>query len=333
MKQTNGADLAARPGGLPAARTRTGLAHLFSRHARYLVKYRALLLMMLPALAVVAVNSYLPMFGIIVAFKSINYSDGIFFSPWIGLDNFAFLFQSSDLWVAVRNTVLYNLFFIFGGLVLSVAVAIGLNELRVRFLSKVYQTLIILPSFLSMVVISYLVYAFLNPEYGIVNQDVLKPLGMEPVNWYFEPRYWPYILSLVRFWATVGMGSIIYLATLIGIDPEYYEAALIDGAGKWAQIRYITLPMLKNVMIIIVLLSLGGIFRGDFGLFYQVTLNSGALVPTTDIIDTYVYRALITLQDIGMSSAASFCQSVVGFIFVFCANLAVRKISKENALF
>ena len=300
--------------------------------ARDVRKYRALLLFVLPGLVVVLINNYLPMVGVIMAFKRIDNALGIFRSPFVGLENFRFLFLT-DAFRITRNTVLYNLVFIFVGLVVELAIAVALNELRSRKLSRVYQTIIILPYFLSFVVIGYIVYAFLGPIYGFVNRSVLPALGRAPVPWYEVPRYWVFILPLVNFWVYSGMGSVIYLASLAGIDATLYEAATIDGANKRLQIVHITLPMLMPVMVVLTLLGLGNIFRGNFGLFYQVPLAHPSLLPTTDVIDTYVYRSLVTMPDFGMVTAASLYQSVVGCVLVVAANLLVRRVSPQDALF
>jgi putative aldouronate transport system permease protein len=296
-------------------------------------KYRYLTMMMLPTLIVLILNNYLPMFGVFIAFKNMNYIDGIWKSPWVGFDNFTFLFSSGSLWRIARNTVLYSLAFMIINLGLSVAIAVAINELRGRLLAKGYQTFLIMPYFLSMVVISYLAYAFLNPDKGFLNTTVLELLGKDHVFWYSEQAYWPYILTLVNAWKGVGIGAVIYIAAIAGIDPEYYEAAVIDGASKWRQIFHITLPSIQPIIIIMTILSMGHVFNSDFGLFFQVPMDSGALYPVTDTVDTYVYRVLMELNDIGMSSAAALAQSVLGFIMVILTNSAVRKINKDQALF
>ncbi len=296
-------------------------------------KYRYLTLMMLPAVAVLVIHSYLPMFGVFIAFKNVNYVDGIWGSPWAGFDNFQFLFQSDALWRITRNTIGYSLAFLAINLILSVVIAVALNELRSRFAGKLYQSVILMPHFLSMVVVSYLVYAFLNPTQGFMNTTVLDWFGIDPKFWYSEKEYWPYILILVNAWHGIGIGAIIYIAAIAGIDPEYYEAAVIDGASKWKQILHITLPSIRPVMIILTILQIGKILNADFGLFYQVTLDTGMLYPTTDVVDTYVYRSLLELNDIGMSSAAAFMQSVIGFVLVIATNMAVRKLDRDQALF
>lgn len=296
-------------------------------------KFRVLTLMMIPTGIVLILNNYLPMFGVFIAFKEINYIDGILGSPWAGFDNFSFLFSSGSLWRITRNTVLYSLVFMTFNLILSVSIAVAINELRNRWLAKGYQTFLIMPNFLSMVVVSYLVYAFLHPTSGFINSTVLEWLGKDPIYWYSEREYWPYILTFVNAWKQVGIGAVIYIAAIAGIDPEYYEAAVIDGASKWKQILHITLPTIQPVIIIITILSMGSIFNSDFGLFYQVPLDSGVLYPVTDTVDTYVYRVLTQMNDIGMSSAAALAQSVLGFIMVLMTNGAVRKINSDQALF
>jgi len=296
-------------------------------------KYRYLTLMMLPAVVVLIIHSYLPMFGVFIAFKNVNYVDGIWGSPWAGFDNFHFLFQSDSLWRITRNTIGYSLAFLVINLILSVVIAVALNELRSRFVGKLYQSILLMPHFLSMVVVSYLVYAFLNPTQGFMNTTVLDWLGIDPKFWYSEKDYWPFILILVNAWHGIGIGAIIYIAAIAGIDPEYYEAAVIDGASKRKQILHITLPSIQPVMIILTILQIGKILNADFGLFYQVTLDTGMLYPTTDVIDTYVYRSLLELNDIGMSSAAAFMQSVIGFVLVIVTNMAVRKLNRDQALF
>ncbi|MBE1445791.1 ABC transporter permease [Paenibacillus sp. OAS669] len=296
-------------------------------------KYSPLYFMMLPGIAYLLINNYLPMFGLIIAFKDINFAKGIWASDWVGFQNFKFLFQTSDAYIITRNTILYNAAFIVIGLVVAVAFAILLNEIKSKFASRFYQSVIILPFLISMVIVSYLVFSMLSMESGFMNKTVLPALGIDPISWYNEPKYWPVILTLVHTWKGVGYSCIIYLAAIIGIDPEYYEAAKLDGASKWQQIRTITIPLITPVIIMLTLLQIGRIFYSDFGLFYQVPMNAGALFSTTNVIDTYVFRGLLQLGNIGMSSAAGFYQSLVGFILVLVSNYVVRKINKENALF
>jgi ABC-type polysaccharide transport system, permease component len=292
-----------------------------------------LLLIAAPGLAYLLINNYVPMLGIVIAFKNIDFSKGILASDWCGLKNFEFLFKTSDAFVMIRNTVLYNLVFIALGTVCAILIAILMYEVVTSFCSKIFQAGLILPNLVSMVVVSYIVYAFLNSDSGFVNASILKPLGIAPIGWYGEAKYWPFILVIVQLWKTAGYSSIIYIAAIAGIDPSLYEAARIDGAGKMKQIFRITLPMLKPTIVIMTLLAVGRIFSSDFGLFYQVPMNSGALYDATQTIDTYVYRALMQIGDLGMSSAAGVFQSIVGFCLVIAANLVVRRIDPESALF
>lgn len=299
---------------------------------RNLVRFRALYLMLLPPMAVLIFNNYIPMFGAIVAFKNYNFVDGILHSPWEGFDNFKYLYQTEDAWVATRNTVLYNALFIVLNTGCAIFLAIALNEVRSRRLSRVFQSSLLFPYFLSFVVVSYLGYAILG-GYGFINKSILEPLGFQDVSWYTGPRYWTVILPLVNLWKNVGYGTVFYLAAITGIDQEYYEAAVIDGASKWHQIRRITIPLMAPVIIALVILQIGKIFNADFGLFFQVPLNTGALYPTTNVIDTFVYRSLLVSGNVGMSAAAGLYQAVVGFVLVLLTNFIVRRFSRENALF
>ena len=296
-------------------------------------KNLALFAMAAPGLLYLLINNYIPMFGIFIAFKQIDYAKGIFGSDWCGFDNFKFLFQTKDAWIMVRNTVLYNLTFILLGTIFAVFIAILMSEITKYFCSKLFQAGLILPNLVSMVIVAYLVYAFLNPETGLVNNAILSAMGKDPVNWYTSPGYWPVILVLVQMWKSAGYSSIVYIASISGIDKGLYEAARLDGAGKLQQVFKITLPQLKPTIIMMVLMSLGRLFSSDFGLFYQVPMNSGALFDVTQTIDTYVYRGLMTYGNIGMSSAAGLFQSVIGFALVMVANAIVRKREAENALF
>lgn len=298
-----------------------------------LSKYKVLYLMFLPGIVFLLINNYLPMFGVIIAFKNVNYTDGILGSPWAGWNNFKYLFGTSDAWEITRNTLAYNVVFILINLVLGAGLAILLSEVKGRFTSKFYQSVMLLPYFLSMIVISYLVLAFLGRDSGFMNTGILPLLAKEPIDWYAEPEYWPYILPFVNTWKNIGYYVVIYLAAVIGISEEYYEAAVLDGASKWSQVRFITVPFLYPLMIVMTLLQIGRIFYADFGLFYQVPLESGALFPVTNVLDTYVYRTFLIGGDIGMSSAAGLYQAVVGFILVLVSNSIVRRINKDNALF
>ncbi|MFD0696572.1 ABC transporter permease [Paenibacillus sp. GCM10027628] len=296
-------------------------------------KYKVLLLMTLPGVLYFLINNYVPMFGVVIAFKNINFTDGIWGSEWIGFKNFEYLFKTQDAFIITRNTLLYNIVFIVLNTVIAIALAIMLNEIKNRILSRTYQSLILLPYLISMVIVGYLVLAMLDVEKGYMNKTVLPFLGLGEIPWYSETKYWPYILTIVSVWKGVGNLCIVYLASIIGIDHEYYEAATIDGASKWQQITRITIPLITPVITMMTLLAIGRIFYSDFGLFYQVPLNTGLLMPVTNTIDTYVYRALINLGDIGMSSAAGLYQATLGFILVIVSNFVVKKINKDNALF
>lgn len=303
-----------------------------------LKKESALLLMLLPGALVLFLYNYLPMFGVIIAFKDFRFHDGNFFSSllksdWIGLKNFEFMFSTPDAFNMIRNTLLYNLAFITSCTILSIAFAIMLNEIYSRKLSKLYQSAMFLPNFLSWIVFSYLVYAFLSPDKGFINMSILKPLGIQPVYWYSEPKVWPLIIILVNAWMWVGNNCIIYLASIIGIDPELYEAARIDGASRWQQIIHITIPQITPVIIVMLLIFVGRIINTDLGLFFLVPRNAGMLHPVTQTIDTYVYNTLLRNGDIGMSSAAAFFQSIVGFVTIVAANFAVKKIDPEQGMF
>lgn len=292
-----------------------------------------LYLMAAPGLAYLLINNYMPLYGLQIAFRELDYSKGIFNGAFVGLENFKFLFATSDAWTMTRNTILYNLMFIVVGTVLAIAVAILFNEVKNRVMSRVYQTCVLIPYIISMVVVSYLAFAFLSAENGFINNSILKPLGLDPVSWYTESKYWPFILLFINQWKGIGYSMLVYLATIMGISADYYEAAALDGASRWQQIRMITLPLLKPTFVMMTIMNIGRIFYSDFGLFYQVPMNSGALYSTTTTIDTYVFRALMELGDIPMSSAAGFYQSMVGFILILVANGVIRKFSKSDALF
>ncbi len=300
---------------------------------RKLKRFIPFYIMMIPGLTYLFINNYIPLTGLQLAFKKFKYNEGIFNSPWVGMKNFSFLFKTNDAWVLFRNTLGYNLLFLVINTVLAIAVAILLNEVRSAFVRKMSQTVVLIPFLLSYVVISYIVYALLGQSGGMVNNSILKPLGMEPVSWYTKPKYWPLILTLVQAWKAFGYNSIIYYATIIGFDKSLYEAAAVDGAGVWKRILFITMPMLKATVITLTLMSIGRMFYSDFGLFYQVPMNSGMLQKATTTIDTYVYRGLMESNDIGRAAAAGFLQSILGFVTVLTANTVVRKIESENALF
>ena len=290
-----------------------------------------LYLMMAPGLIYLFINNYMPMAGLVVAFKNYNVVDGIFGSPWAGLSNFTYLFN--DAWTITRNTLLYNIVFIIINLILGIAFAIFICDIRSKACKTIYQSAILLPFLMSIVIVSYITFAFFRGDNGMLNKTILTFFGKEAINWYSESKYWPVILVIVNTWKGVGYGCLIYISSISGIDPSFYEAAELDGASKWKQIRYITLPSIMPSVITLTLLNIGRIFYSDFGLFYQVTQNSGQLYDTTNVIDTYVYRALLQSGNIGMASAAGFYQSIVGFACVLLANVVVRKLSPENAMF
>ncbi len=289
-----------------------------------------LYLMMLPGILYLIANNYLPMFGILLAFKRINYAVGILKSPWVKFQNFEYLFKTKDAFIMVRNTIAYNAVWIVMDLIIAVFIALCMNEIAQRKIAKVIQPIICFPSMVSAVILSFLVYAFLSQSYGYLNT---KFFADNPIQWYTTAKYWPFILTIVHFWQSAGQSSVIYMASIGGIDKSLYESARIDGATKMEQIRYITLPLLKPMITMMLLLSIGRIFNSDFGLFYQVPLGNGLLYETTQTIDTFVYRALMVSNNVGQSSAASVFQAVIGFFLVLFSNMMVRKINPENSLF
>lgn len=301
-----------------------------TRKLKLIKKYIPIYVMILPGLIYLFFNNLMPLPGLVLAFKNYNARGGIFGSPWAGLQNFKYLF-ANDAWYITRNTILYNVAFIIVNTTLSVLVAIVLSEMTSK-VKKLFQSAILLPYLLSMVIVSYLVYGFLSTDQGLLNK-LLVSLGGESISWYAEGKYWPFILIFVNAWKGVGYSCIVYMSTILGFDRAYYEAAAIDGASKWQQIRFITLPLLKGTVVMMTMLAIGRIFYSDFGLFYQVPRNSGALYSMTSTIDTYVYRGLLEMADINMSAAAGFYQSIVGFILVLGSNLLVRRKDPDSALF
>lgn len=293
----------------------------------------ALWLIALPGVLYLFINNYIPIMGVFIAFKNFSYAKGIWGSDWCGLSNFKFLFITDDAWIITRNTILYNLAFIILGTIISVLMAILLNELGEKIRGKFFQSTLLFPHLLSWVVTAYLVYALLGASNGFVNNTILKSVGKEGIDWYANGKFWPLILLVVYLWKNAGYNAIVYMAGIAGIDKEIFEAARIDGASRLKQITSITLPMLRPTIIIMTLMSIGRIFYSDFGLFYQVPMNSGPLFSVTQTIDTYVYRGLMEQGNIGMSSAAGVYQSLVGFVLVMIANYIVRKKDPENALF
>ena len=286
----------------------------------------------LPGILLLLVFNYIPMFGIVVAFKKFNPNLGIWRSPWVGLSNFEFFFTSQDALRITRNTVLYSLDFMFVGLVAAVLVALLLYNVTNSKLVKTYNTIMILPKFLSMVLISFIVYAILNPLSGVLNQIIGLFGGDSSIDWYAKPEAWPFILTIINLWTGVGINSIMYYASLMGIDESLFDAAKIDGASRWKQMKHIAIPHLVPIMTITTVLAFGNLFNGDFGLFYQTTRDVGLLYPTTDIISTYVFRGLMD-GNMGVAASVGLFQSVVGFVMVLTVNLIVRKVSPENSLF
>lgn len=298
---------------------------------RLIRKNLALLTLALPALIHIIVFKYLPMPGIVIAFKNYKPFKGIWGSDWVGLKNFAFFFQSQDAGRTIRNTVLYSVDFLVLDLVFGVTIALMLYNLRSRFLLKTYHTIIMLPKFLSIIIVSYIVYALLSPSYGVVNQ-IVRAFGGAGVQWYAETAAWPLILTITHLWMFIGGGCLFYYAALVAIDESLFEAAKLDGANKWHEIRYICLPCLVPIMCITTILGIGGLFSGDFGLFYTVTKDQGVLYPTTDVINTYVYRALQN-GNLSQSTAVNLFQSLVGLVLVVISNAIVRRVSPENSMF
>lgn len=306
-----------------------------SSFIKEITKKKALYFMMLPGLLFLIIYYYLPMIGVVIAFQNFNPVKGIFHSAWVGFDNFKFFFTSRAMANVTFNTILYNVIFIISGIGLSLIIAVLFNETGSKSLSKAYKSILLVPYFMSWIVAQYIVLAFLDLDRGIIN-NFLSVIGKEKINWYFEPSYWRFIFPIAYVWKVIGYYSVIFVAGITGISKEYYEAAQLDGANKIAQIRYITIPLLAPIVIILLLLQTGKIFYGglgDFGMFYTLTNNSGFLIDTTDVIDTYVLRALRKLNQPGMAAAVGLYQSLVGLILVTLSNYIIRKYDKESALF
>ncbi|WP_081972230.1 ABC transporter permease [Paenibacillus borealis] len=299
-----------------------------------LYKNRSLLVMFLPFAVLLLLFNYLPMAGLVIAFKDFDFSKGIFGSSWMNplLSNFEYLFSSDAAFRAMRNTVLLNILFITVGLVFEVGFALVLNEIRHKFFKRVTQSITFLPFFISWIVVGVFSYNLLNYESGSINR-LIEWMGFPGIDFYSSSGLWPLILTIAIRWKVTGYGTIIYLAALTSIDQSYYEAAAIDGASRWQQIRHISLPMLRPTVIILTLLAVGRIMNADFGMFYAMVGDASLLFPTTDVIDTFVYRSLRKTGDIGMASAAGFLQSTVAFVLVLSSNYAARKIDKDSAIF
>lgn len=293
----------------------------------------ALYLMLVPGFLYMLFNNYIPMTFTVIAFKKFNFQKGIWGSEFNGLENFKSLFSTRDSWIILRNTIGYNLVFIVVSLLIGLTLAILLDELASRRGKRLYQMSYLIPYMISITVVSYIVYAFLSTETGFINNGILKILGKDKIFWYSQPKYWPFILVAVNQWKWLGYNTIIYYSSVISIDSGYYEAATIDGAARFQRIWYITIPLIRSTIITMTLLQLGSIFRTDFGLFYQVPMDSSALMNVTNTIDTYVYRGIKSVGTLGMSSAAGLYQSVVGFVLILVMNGIVRRIDKESAIF
>ena len=298
-----------------------------------LLKWTPVYLMMVPGALYLLINNYIPMFGLVIAFKQVDFQKGILGSPWCGLQNFQFLFQTRDAFVITRNTILYNVCFILLNTVIGIIFAIFICDITWKIGKKIYQSALLFPYLMSWVIVGYIIYAIFSMQYGIANKTILPMLGINPVMWYNTPKYWPAILIITNTWKGIGYGCLIYISSINGIEASYYEAAELVGANKLQQVWNITIPEILPSVITLTLLSIGRIFYSDFGLFYQIPRDSGLLYSVTDTIDTYVYRGLMKLGNIGMSSAVGFYQSIVGFILVLFSNWVVGKISPDNALF
>ena len=289
--------------------------------------------MLLPGLIYLIFNNYIPMSFTVIAFKNFNFQKGVWGSDFVGLNNFKTLFSTRDSRIIFRNTLAYILVFIAASLIIGLGIAILLDELRSKKAKRMYQMAYLIPYMISITVVSYIVYALLSTDTGFINNTVLKAFGKDGISWYSVPKYWPFILVLVNQWKWLGYNSIIYYSSVISIDSELYEAACIDGATRFQRIGYITIPVIRSTIITMTLLQLGSIFKSDFGLFYQVPMNSSALMNVTNTIDTYVYRGIKSVGTMGMSSAAGLFQSVIGFVLVLAANAVVRRIDKDSAIF
>ncbi|MBE5846962.1 MAG: sugar ABC transporter permease [Lachnospiraceae bacterium] len=292
-------------------------------------KHRALAVMALPGFLILFFFDYVAMGGLILAFKNFDYRLGIWNSPWNGLDNFKFLIASKSVFFTItRNTLIYYAIFTVLGMLLEVSLAIAMDQLVFKRIGKVMQSIFVVPAFISFTAVQFIVYAFLSPDKGMIN----NLFGLS-TRWYLEAEYWPMILTIVKMWSSTGYGAVLFLSVLAGIDPGLYESAQIDGAGKWQQIWHITLPFLKPMVTVMLLLSVGGILHSDTGLFYQVTRNSGPLYDTTQVLDSYILNSVFHNSNFGFTAAASFFQSVFGAALILIANMIVRKINPENALF
>ena len=292
-------------------------------------RFRALILMALPGVLILFFFDYMVMGGLVLAFKNFDYRLGIWSSPWSGIENFRFLIASrSTFFTITRNTLMYYVIFTVTGMILEISLAIAMDQLVFKRIGKVMQSIFVIPVFISFTAVQFIVYAFLSTDMGMINH-----LFGVSVRWYLEAKYWPVILTIVKLWSGTGYGAVLFMSVLAGIDPGLYEAAQMDGAGKWQQIWHITLPLLKPMVTIMLLLSVGGVLHSDTGLFYQVTRNSGSLYDTTQVLDSYILNAVFHNADFGFTAAASFFQSVVGTMLILLANMAVHRINPDDSLF
>ena len=292
-------------------------------------RFRALILMALPGVLILFFFDYIVMGGLVLAFKNFDYRLGIWSSPWSGIENFRFLIASrSTFFTITRNTLMYYVIFTVTGMILEISLAIAMDQLVFKRIGKVMQSIFVIPVFISFTAVQFIVYAFLSTDMGMINH-----LFGVSVRWYLEAKYWPVILTIVKLWSGTGYGAVLFMSVLAGIDPGLYEAAQMDGAGKWQQIWHITLPLLKPMVTIMLLLSVGGVLHSDTGLFYQVTRNSGSLYDTTQVLDSYILNAVFHNADFGFTAAASFFQSVVGTMLILLANMAVHRINPDDSLF
>lgn len=309
-----------------------GVAKFFRNLSYDFRRNRALLVMILPVVVYLIIFSYVPMAGAVIAFKSYNFNDGIFGSPWCGLNNFRFFFMSGKAWQVTKNTVLYNAAFIVTQNILEIAAAIFLSEIAKPRFKKITQGAMFLPNFISWVVVGAIAYNLLSYDFGFIN-NVLTSMGMERWDVYTDASYWPGIFIFLSAWKHIGYGSIVYLAAIMGISSEIYESASLDGANEWQKIRYITLPGIKPTFVVLLILAIGNIFRGNFDMFYQLVGTNGLLYNATDVIDTYVFRSLLTTYEFGMSTAIGLYQSVLCCVTLLVTNAVIRRINPENALY
>lgn len=299
---------------------------------REIKKNSYLYLLAVPGILFLMVFAYIPMSGHIIAFKELDFSKGLFFSPWVGFDNFKFLFQNREWLTVTLNTLKLNSLFIVFGLGGAVIIALFLNEVKNAFFKRITQSLIFMPYFISWMVVSFMIFTIFNTSNGLLNK-VLESLGKEAVSWYSQPKYWPAILTIMYIWKQAGYFSIIFLSSIVGISAEYYESARIDGASRIQQIFYVTLPLIRPTIIVMALLAVGKIFYGDFGMIYSIIGDNGTLFSTTDVIDTFSYRAMRKLGNFGMASSVVLYQAVMGMVTVLIFNKVAKRVEQGSELF